>query len=208
MSDYVLFGKPGWGSAIVEAMLELSKVPYRVEPVDPLDPSPARDRMAKLNPLVQVPTLLLPDGTVMTESAAIGLYLADKVPGLAPPAGSPDRAAFLRWLVYLVAAIYPTFTYGDWPERYVSDPAAAKAFRQKTDHVREDNWRQVEGAAAASPWFLKSGFSVLDIYIRMMTTWRPKRAWFQENCPKLHAIAVACDNDARLVKVWGRNKLG
>ena len=208
MSDYVLFGKPGWGSAIVEAMLELARVPYRVNPVDPLEPSPARERMAKLNPLVQVPTLLLPDGTVMTESAAIALYLADQVPGLAPPAGNPDRASFLRWLIYLVAAIYPTFTYGDWPERYVSDPGAAKAFREKTDAVREANWRQVEGAAAATPWFLKSGFSVLDVYIRMMTTWRPRRPWFQTNCPKLHAIAVACDNEPRLAAVWARNTPG
>lgn len=205
MTEYVLFGKPAWGSAIVEAMLELARVPYRVEPVDPLQPSPARERMAKLNPLVQVPTLLLPDGAVMTESAAIALLLADRVPGLAPAPNSADRPAFLRWLVYLVAAIYPTFTYGDWPERYVGDPVAAKAFRARTDAVREENWRQVEAAAVAAPWFLASGFSALDIYIRMMTTWRPRRAWFQANCPKLHAIAVACDNDPRLAEVWARN---
>lgn len=152
--------------------------------------------------------MLLLDGEVMTESAAIALYLADQVPGLAPPAGSPDRAAFLRWLVYLVSAIYPTFTYGDWPERYVSDPIAAKAFRASTDAVRQDNWRQVEIGAAATPWFLPGGFSALDIYIRMMTAWRPRRAWFQANCPKLHAVALAADAEPRLVAVWARNTPG
>ncbi len=35
---------------------------------------------SSLNPLGQVPTLVLPDGRVMTESAAIILHLADQAP--------------------------------------------------------------------------------------------------------------------------------
>ena len=44
----------------------------------------------------------------MTESAAIALYLADKYPQaeLAPAPNAPERAAYLRWLVYLAANIY------------------------------------------------------------------------------------------------------
>ena len=77
--------------------------------------------LAPLNPLGQVPTLVMPDGTVMTESAAIVLHLADIAPnaGLVPPPDHPQRPAFLRWLVFLVSAVYSTFTYGDDPKRWL-----------------------------------------------------------------------------------------
>jgi GST-like protein len=57
-------------------------------------------RAAPRNPISQIPTLILPDGTVMTESAAITLLLADITTrdDLVPGAAAPERARFLRWL--------------------------------------------------------------------------------------------------------------
>ncbi|MBL8837852.1 MAG: glutathione S-transferase family protein [Alphaproteobacteria bacterium] len=203
---YTVIGKPGWGSAIVEAALVQAGQPYRTEDVDPTQPGPARDRLLALNPLGQVPTVLMPDGSVMTESAAIVLHLADVAPGcgLAPAADDPLRPAFLRWLVFLVAAIYPTFTYGDDPGRWVDGEAAAKSLRAHTDAHREASWRQVE-AAAAMPWFLGAQFSALDIYIGVMTRWRPRRDWFAAQCPKLTAIAAAAERRPDLAPAWRRN---
>src|SRR5215813_1531857 len=95
---YTLIGAPGWGSAIAEALLELSGLPYQVEDIDPTKPTADSKRLTALNPLAQVPTLLLPNGTVMTESAAIALHLADRAPaaGLAPPPDDGARDPFLR----------------------------------------------------------------------------------------------------------------
>ena len=96
--------------------------------------------LAPLNPLGQVPTLVMPDGTVMTESAAIMLHLAEVAPAakLVPPPDHPQHTAFLRWLVFLVSAVYSTFTYGDVPKRWVAgDEDAAKALRASTDEHRE-----------------------------------------------------------------------
>jgi GST-like protein len=59
--------------------------------------------------------------------------------------------------------------------------------------------------AAIGPWFLGARFSALDIYIAIMTRWRPRRAWFAENCGKLHAIATRADAEPRLNAVWRRN---
>lgn len=54
-----------------------------------------------LNPMGKVPALQHGD-VVVTEVAAICAYLADVFPekGLAPPAGSPQRAAYYRWLFF------------------------------------------------------------------------------------------------------------
>src|SRR3954465_2775167 len=111
--NYKLFGRAGWGSALVEAQLAWSGLPFAFEPVGDLFKEPdARTKLETVNPLAQVPTLVMPDGTVMSESAAIHLLLADITghASLVPRAGAPERAAFLRWLVFLVANIYPTFT--------------------------------------------------------------------------------------------------
>jgi GST-like protein len=204
---YTLYGKPGWGSVIVEAQLEMSGLPYRMEEVDPLESAADRKRLEKFNPLAQLPTLVLPDGAVMTESAAITLHLADRAPGtgLVPPAGDKTRDAFLRWLIFIVANIYPTFTVGDDPSRYVSDPAAQKELRVSTESYKSRCWQMIESAIAPKPWFLGSAFSALDIYAAAMTRWRPQRAWFKQNCPKLHGVALAADAAPHLSKVWRRN---
>jgi GST-like protein len=202
----ILLGSPGCGSAIVEAMLELSGISYRVEMIDQEHEGPSKERLRAVNPLLQVPTLLLPDGSVMTESAAMVLYAADRAPatGLVTAAGDADRPAFLRWLVYLVASLYPTFTYGDDPSRYVGSDAAKKELRASTDTQREGMWRQVE-AAATGPWFLGERLSAIDLYVWAMVRWRPRRAWFIAEAPKLAAIAAALDADPRMAEVKARN---
>lgn len=207
MASYILYGSPGWGSVLVEAQLAWYGLEVAHEEVGNLFTSPeARTRLAKVNPLAQVPTLVLPDGAVMTESAAITLHLADVTgsTALVPRPGDPIRPAFLRWLVFLVASIYPTFTFADDPARFVEDEASRKPFRKAVDAYALALWGMVESAAGA-PWFLGDRFSALDIYVAAMTRWRPKRPWFAENAPKLHAIATLADAEPRLEAVWARN---
>jgi GST-like protein len=207
MADYTLWGRAGWGSTLVEAQLVWYGLPFRFEPVGDLLREPdSRIRLQAVNPLAQVPTLILPDGQVMSESAAITLLLADVAnsDSLVPKPGAPERAAFLRWLVFIVANIYPTFTYADDPARFVSVSAARDPFRAATDAYAQRLWKQVETQARA-PWFLGERFSALDIYVSVMTRWRPKRGWFETETPKLFAIARRADARPELVEVWRRN---
>jgi GST-like protein len=198
-----IFGNLGWGNTIVECALTLAAIPFEREEVHPRTPGPALDRLRALNPAAEIPTVVLPDGSVMTESAALILYLSELAPdaGLAPPPGHRDRPQFLRWLTFFVAAIYPCFTYGDVATRYVTD---GDELRRSTDARMQALWRQLEGAAQA-PWFLGARFSALDLYVGVMTRWRPQRAWFAEHCPRLHAIAVAIDRELRLAPVMAAN---
>jgi GST-like protein len=204
---YKLFGRPGWGSSLVEAQLAWYELPYETEDVEDLFKSAeARERLRAVNPLAQVPTLVLPDGEVMTESAAITLHLADATGSgdLVPTAAENMRAAFLRWLVFLVANVYPTFTYADDPARFVPGEEAQQGFRKNVDAYAQRLWHQVDGAAG-QPWFLGERFSALDIYVGVMTRWRPRRAWFAASCPGLHAIALRVDAEPRLAGVRQRN---
>ena len=93
-----IYGSKGWGSAIVEGVCALTQQPFTLEEVDPTKPGPAADRLRAINPLLQVPTVALSDGTVMTESVAIVLWLLEQTPAaaLAPPVGDARRPTFLR----------------------------------------------------------------------------------------------------------------
>lgn len=204
--SYRLYGARGWGSVLVEAMLAHCGVPVQFEDVDGFDrDGPARDRLRAVNPLAQVPALVLPDGTVMTESAAIALLLAERHPesGLAPPPGAAERPAFLRWLVWMVANVYPTFTYGDYPERWA--PGAPDDLGASTLEHRKRLWRQFDEAAVQGPWVLGERFSALDVYVGAMVHWRPRRAWFAEHCPKTAAVAGRVAALPALAPVWRRN---
>lgn len=203
---YTLYGVPGWGSVLAEAMLTRCGVPFAVVDVQGFDAEgPARQRLLALNPLAQIPTLVLPDGTVMTESAAIALLLAERHPdsGLAPPPDAPERAVFLRLLVWMVANVYPTFTYGDYPERWVRESPGDLGAAMLSH--RQGLWRWLETQAGEGPWMLGERFSALDIYIGAMVHWRPRRAWFAEHCPKLSGVAERVHALPDLAPVWRRN---
>jgi len=189
---YILYGAPGYGSMIVEAAFAHAGLDLDFVDLKPEDTGWDSARLGPLNPLGQTPTMIFPSGEVMTESAAIILHLADIRPGagLAPPPDDRTRAQFLRWLLVLAAAVYPTFTYGDVPERWVRDaPDGAAKLRAQTDAHREMLYQMLERAAGA-PWFLGDRFSALDIYLWQMSHWRPRRPWFAAHCPKLYAIAT------------------
>jgi len=206
MSKWRLFGVRGWGSTLAEGALAWTGAPYEFVSVEGFDaPGPVRDRLLAVNPLARVPTLVAPDGQVLTESAAIVLHLAELNPdaGLAPMPGDPARAAFLNRLIWFVSALYPTFTYRDYPERWAPD--AADQLAANVDAFRQSLWRQFETEVGEGPWVLGATPSALDLYVAAMSHWRPRRAWIEAHCPKLHALALRADALPRIAAVLVRN---
>jgi GST-like protein len=206
MKKPLLLGCKGCGNTIVEAAFGIAQIAIDCEEVDYSDDSPTRARLLQFNPLAQVPTLVLPDGTVMTESLAMLHYIDDMAPGagLIPPRGDPLRHVFYRWAVFTIAALYPTWTYGDDPKKWVADEAGSKMLRASTDEHRKKLWMQVE-AQAKGPWFLGEQFSALDLYIASMTRWRPGILWFAKNTPKLVEIAKRATALPAVAPVMARN---
>jgi GST-like protein len=92
MNHPTLYGAPGTGSTLVEAMAALIGQPLTLRDLDyENEVMGAAEELRRLNPLCRIPTLVLPGGEVLTESGAIALYLAS-LPGgerLSPPASGP-----------------------------------------------------------------------------------------------------------------------
>lgn len=185
-----VYGIPGWGSAISEVMLTLAEIPYQFENVDGFDaPGPQQETLLAMNPLCQVPTIKLDDGSIMTETAAIALMILDKRPDLAPAEGTVERQQFWRLLIWLVANVYPTFTYADYPERWVQE--APQQLRENCVAYRKFLYVWLDSQLQATPYAFGETLTLLDIYICIVRTWGPRHAWFAENTPRITAIADA-----------------
>ncbi len=129
---YTLFGTKGSGSASTEAALALANIEFRSVDAASWDAGPGRDELTRVNPLCQIPTLELPDGSVLTESAAILLHLGLTHPasGLLPT-DAAARAQAIRGLVYIAANCYAAIGIIDYPERWCADADEATNKRIK-----------------------------------------------------------------------------
>ena len=205
-ASYRLYQTPGWGSAIVELQLaHYGLACDLVEVGDLFAAVPGRARLEALNPLGQIPTLVLPSGAVMTESAAITLHLADLAgrDDLVPGPEAVERAAFLRWLIFLVANIYPAVSYDDNAPALLPETAVV-GFRAALAAQKKRLWRQVADGVGG-PWVLGDRFSALDLYVAVMTRWQPGRAWFAAELPQLVRIADAVAARPALAPAYRRN---
>ncbi|MCI3946079.1 glutathione S-transferase [Pseudomonas syringae] len=73
---YTLFGAEKSGSAAIEMALEQCAVSYKQVSACSWEEGPGQEALREANPLLQVSTLVLPDGSVLTESVAILIHLA------------------------------------------------------------------------------------------------------------------------------------
>ena len=203
---FQVYATPGWGSVFPEALLALGGLPYRRIDVDTRNKPADRAKLAAVNPLAQLPTIVTPEGDVMTESGAMALYIAERAPAgrLAPQPGDPLRAAYLRWQIFLVANVYASYLIDDMPARWADTEAGQAAIKQRADAFRKQILPIVE-QNAGTPWFLGERFSTLDVFVSVMTRWSPRRAWYRENCPKLYAISLAVDALPAIRTIWQYN---
>ncbi|MFY8153598.1 MAG: glutathione S-transferase family protein [Hyphomicrobiales bacterium] len=116
---------------MVEAALAEAGQPYDVVDLDLKLARPAE--YLALNPSGKIPALRFPDGTVMAQSAAILMALAERHPHahLLPEPDAPDRRAALHWLILATG----WSRRGGWsatgstlrPSRPMPSPACASA---------------------------------------------------------------------------------
>ena len=137
-------------------MLEEVGVDYELRFVDIVAGEQKTPAILALNPMGKLP--ILTDGdAVVTESCAIGLYLADRyAPGrLAPSVDEPARGTYLRWSCFSPSVIEPgvmakkqNWTFNDGSAGWGSYEAMIRA---------------MEGALTSGPYLLGDTFSMADV---------------------------------------------
>lgn len=202
---YTLYGAPGSGATPVHAALTLIGAQVETLDIAPWEGEAERERVSTVNPMRQVPALVLPSGEVMTESAAILIWLGDRYPeaGLCPAPDDPLRARYLRWMVYLPAAIYSMFWVRDEPSRLVPDPAAQAAMLERTAERIAHCWQLMDSQIdEPAPYLLGEKISMLDLYVTVMSRWTPRRRRFYRVAPRMARVVRRVDADPRLAEFW------
>lgn len=206
-NNLTVYGALGSGSVPVEAAMTLIGLPFQViEGATWEHDEQVLERVRKVNPLVQIPAVVLPDGEILTESAAILIWLADAHPAakLGPAVGDPLRGRFLRWMTFIPASIYSLFWVRDVPARLAGPDADDQArVKAATAERIADCWRMMDSQIEpAGDYLLGDELSVLDLYVTVVSRWGPGRNRFYREAPKMAAIVRRVDADPRLAAFW------
>lgn len=143
-------------------LLEELGLPYELERVEF---RPTSDRFFQQpTPTGKLPTL--DDGeVVMCESGAIVEYLLERYGEgrLAPPAGSPERAAFLQWLHFAESTAFPPLGIVVWLSRYRQDGDEHGAIIEDARERAASGLEFLERALGEEGYLLGDAFSAADI---------------------------------------------
>lgn len=160
-----LFHAPWSRSGRIVWLMEEIGAAYDIEYVDIIRAQTGtghRDK-ANLHPDGKVPALLH-DGALVTESAAIALYLTDLFPGaeLGAPVGSPERAAYVTWLAWTAGEMEPAY-WSKISGQTDTDVAAQTRYDQVNARILN--------ALEHGPYLMGHRFTAVDVMVGSAMAW-------------------------------------
>ena len=203
MSDaasLVLYWRPGTASMAPHAALAEIGVDYRLVEIG-REEAQSDERYRALNPLGVVPTLLDEEqGLVLTESAAILLYLGDRFPEarLAPA----DRANYYRWLVFLTNTVQTAMLRFFYPERYGDEITVRAAAERDAAEAFDILDRALEGRT----WLAAEHRTGADLFLFMITRWGRRlepAAWDRPNLRRHFLATLELPGVQRMIEEQG-----
>lgn len=203
---YQLYGHRNSGAAAIEAALELCQIAFRF--IDIEASTEAAEDLAKLNPLKQIPTLQLPDGSVLTESAAILIHLGLTFPksGLLP-AKADERDQAIRGLVYIVSNCYAAISVVDYPERWLvmPDEASQQNLIAGARQRLHWSWEVFADQFSAELYLDDETPGALDVLAAVVTRWAGSREHLRQTRPGFYAWLQRIDRHPVLAPVFARH---
>lgn len=206
LTKLTLYGAQASGSTAVEATLTLLGIDYDLIEGQTWADAAARDRVAGTNPMRQIPALIYPSGEIMTESAAILIDLADRHPQarLAPALDDGRRRQYLRWMLYVSAAIYSLHWIKPDVRRIGAPPSARDAVVDAVHDRIAFCWRNMDQQLSPAAYLLGDELTVLDIYVTVVSRFGPWRPRFYDVAPKMTPVVRRVDRDPRLTSFWAK----
>ena len=207
---YTLYGKTGSGSAAIEAALTLTRQPFRIVETATWEQNDAYAELLAVNPLGQIPTLVLDDGTALSESAAILIHLGtvhDDSKLL--PRDLSARAQAVRGLVYIAANCYAAISIIDYPERWCAEADADEAVKERiragTRARLHRHWEMFADVFSATPCLGGSDLSALDLLAAVVSKWSGARQHLARHRPAFHETLQRIESVPDVAPIFARH---
>ena len=207
---YTLYGKKGSGSASIQVALGIIDAPFRIVETASWDTNDAFVELLKINPLGQIPTLVLEDGSVLTESAAILIHLGSAHPesGLLPR-DAPARAQAIRGLVFIAANCYSAISIIDYPERWCADAdtddAVKDRIRAGTRARLHKHWEMFADFFPARPYLGGTELGALDLFAAVVSKWSGSRKHLEKTRPAFYETLMRIEGHPKVAPVFARH---
>ena len=166
MADITFYTNPMSRGRIVHWLLEELGVPYDMRVLDFEKREHKAPEYLKINPMGKVPAVVH-RGVVVTEAAAICLYLADAHPqaGLAPALDDPERGTYVRWFFFGAGCVEPAIV----DKLFARPPVERQSALGYGSY--EDTLNALDVALTPGPFILGSRFSAVDVYVGSQIQW-------------------------------------
>lgn len=200
---YTLYSRNGSGGFVVEVALAKAGAAHKLVMIDTSKGDHNRPEFVAINPMRQVPALQLPDGTVMTESAAMAVHVSNAFPdkGLAPKPATAAHARFLRWMFFMAANLYEADLRFYYADRYTTAPDGAPGVKAAGAAHFKKSVAIVDEALAEGPFLCGNTVSIADVYLAMLLAWAPEPI----TSSRLKAITAAVSADPVVQPIWRRH---
>lgn len=150
-------------------LIEEAAIPCEIVPVDMAAGEHRSEAYRRIHPHGKVPVLVDGD-TPIFESAAITLYLADKVEGFAPPVGTVERGLYYQWAFWAMATLEPgVILFGSQARKAEADKDQAVLAEGTAKY--QECMRVLTGALEDREWLVGNRFSAADILVISIAAW-------------------------------------
>ena len=202
----VLYHHPWSRASGTVWMLEETGVDYELRWVDIMAGAQKTPEFLSLNPMGKLPVLVDGD-VVVSESAAIGVYLGDRYASgrLAPALDDPARGTYLRWAFFAPSVIEPAAAARPSGGNFNAGAVGWGTYETMLDAT--------EAAVGAGPWLLGDKFTMADVILggtlRFMLTFKmiEPRSAFTDYVQRLDARPAFLRSVARNAAVAAEHGL-
>ena len=167
---YILYGGGVTRSLGPQMVLEEANLPYTLIVLDENRGDHRNPDYLAINPAGYIPALILPDGSVLHEAAAIMIHLAEhhRRDDLIPPPGDPLRGLFFCKLFYQTNDLQPAIRMFFKPEHYSTDPTHRDSIRDRARETALDRWSVLDRYLQENgPYTLGRRFSLADLHLTL-----------------------------------------